>query len=92
MFIEASGQSRGNKARFIGPVESTTSGVCLEFWYHMLGASIGSLNVYNKRGSSLGQPVWQLSSNQGDEWLIAQVTMNSPRSPWRVSYQFFHTG
>lgn len=87
MYIEATNQARGNKARFVGPIESQTSGQCLEFWYHMLGSGIGTLNVYNKRGSSLGQPVWTLSSNQGDEWLIAQVTMSSPRSSWRVSIQ-----
>ena len=89
MFIETSSpRRRGDKARLLGPIEKATSGQCLEFWYHMLGSSIGTLNVYTKMGSNLGRAVWTISSNQGDEWLIAQVTMRSARRTWQVRKPF----
>ncbi|KAH3880088.1 MAM and LDL-receptor class A domain-containing protein 1-like [Dreissena polymorpha] len=41
--------------------------VCVQFWYHMYGADIGSLNIYIATGSQLpGKLLWTVSGNQGD--------------------------
>jgi hypothetical protein len=46
LYIETSfPQSQGQKARIISPMYSPSSSVCLRFYYHMFGPSIGVLNV-----------------------------------------------
>lgn len=46
MYIETSfPQSTGQKARLLSPKYTGSSSVCLRFYYHMFGASIGSLNI-----------------------------------------------
>ena len=39
---------RGDKARMVSPVVSTNDAFCLEFWYHMQGSHVGTLNVYRQ--------------------------------------------
>ena len=48
MYIEATGRSRGDKAQLLSPRYPRTTGRCLQFWYHMHGADIGTLTVYKK--------------------------------------------
>ena len=43
---------------------------CLKFYYHMYGATINRLNVFN--GSSI---VFTKSGQQGNRWLYAEVTV-----------------
>ena len=45
----------------------------------MYGASLGTLNVYQKVGASLGNAIWTVSGDQGlrRTWLKGQVTLNS---------------
>ncbi|XP_061652622.1 MAM and LDL-receptor class A domain-containing protein 2 isoform X2 [Phyllopteryx taeniolatus] len=48
-------------------------GYCLMFWYHMFGATVGSLRVFLLTAESMEKTlVWQKSGNQGDEWHVAQ--------------------
>jgi len=85
MFIEASPRQPGDTARIISPLYShySSSGggyECLTFYYHMYGEDMGTLNVYqtygnNAKSSPLGQPLWTLSGDQGDQWHVAQVRM-----------------
>lgn len=44
----------------------------------MYGPTIGTLNVLLLQNSTRSSPIWTLSSNQGNMWRIAQVTLNSP--------------
>ena len=48
--------------------------IALTFWYHMSGASIGSLNV--KRGDT-GEVTWSRSGTQGDTWQAARASLDS---------------
>ena len=80
MYIETSGRiSTGSNAYLQSPQyqpASRTGGKCLQFWYHMYGGSIGALNVYIKTGSSYpGRKLWTKSSNQGNQWLLGQVSV-----------------
>eukprot|EP00794_Sanderia_malayensis_P017044 gene17044-18759_t len=82
MYIETSGWQRpGYKAWFMSqqyPSASRTNGKCLQFWYHMYGSSIGSLNVYIQTGSSLpSTAAWSRTSNQGNQWLIGQLSITT---------------
>ncbi|XP_037131957.1 MAM and LDL-receptor class A domain-containing protein 1 isoform X1 [Syngnathus acus] len=48
-------------------------GYCFKFWYHMFGATVGSLRVFLLTSESTEKTlVWQKSGNQGDEWWLAQ--------------------
>jgi len=78
MYIEASGnRHNGDKARLETPSYHPTQGaMCLNFWYHMYGAHINTLNVYTHVGASLGSPVWTKRGTQGNAWKNAQVTIN----------------
>ncbi|XP_061879772.1 MAM and LDL-receptor class A domain-containing protein 1 isoform X1 [Entelurus aequoreus] len=46
-------------------------GYCLTFWYHMFGATVGSLRMFLHTAVNKSL-VWQRSGDQGDEWRAAQ--------------------
>ena len=78
MYIEVSGSlTAGAKARLNSPRFPSTSGSCLQFYYHMYGATIGTLNVYVKVSSWWNTKVWSKTGNQSDSWNIAQVPIRS---------------
>lgn len=88
MYIETSSPRKpGDYARLESPTYSVTdgNGKCLVFWYHMYGSGIGRLNVYIKRGNSLGSRVWTASGNHGNRWLRGMITVQSPNTQWKVS-------
>ena len=39
---------QGDKARLVSSVVQMTGSFCLEFWFHMNGAHVGTLNVYRQ--------------------------------------------
>ena len=80
MLFEASGQNTGAKARIMKSYPRPSSrGNCLTFWYMMYGSSLGTLNIYQKVGNSLGSSIWSISGDQGRQrtWLKGRVTLNS---------------
>lgn len=82
LYIETSGFiPAGANAYLLSPQyqpASRTGGKCLQFWYHMYGSSIGSLNIYVKTGTAYpGRQMWTRSGNQGNQWLIGQVSITT---------------
>lgn len=80
MYIETSSpQMTGDKARLISPTyKRHAGGVCVTWWYHAYGSSIGSLNVYSREKGQLSvSPLWSISGNQGDMWRTASITVNT---------------
>ncbi|XP_070566390.1 MAM and LDL-receptor class A domain-containing protein 1-like [Ptychodera flava] len=77
--VSASDGSSGNSARFISDIYSATtpSSQCLTFYYNNHGTDIATLNVYTAVNGNLGQVLWSRNSQQGDGWIIAQVTVSS---------------
>ncbi|KAK7488814.1 hypothetical protein BaRGS_00019949, partial [Batillaria attramentaria] len=67
----------GKTARMLtGEFPATKSDVCLQFYYHMYGRGIGTLNIKIAHGTTLhGQPLWTKSGDQGKQWHLAQVTL-----------------
>jgi len=66
MFIEASSPRKpGEIAKLVVAVPNNGKQSCLSFYYHMYGATAGTLNVYS--GSS---KVLSASGNKGDNWLM----------------------
>lgn len=87
MYIETSApRVSGDKARLISPQVTFTQPTCLQFYYHMYGRNIGTLNIYQKTGSTLPiNAVWSKSLNQGNTWIKGQVTIQSPQA-FNVSF------
>ena len=92
MYTEASSpRSRGDKARLISPTEPATTGSCLEFWYHMYGSQIGTLNVYIRKSNTLpSRPLWAENGNQRNIWKVARKTITSAQ-PYEVTSKLFLT-
>ena len=86
MYIETSFPRKPNdKAWLISPKYTPApNGKCFNFWYHMSGRHIGSLNVYLKDSIRLGKMVWNETGNQGSSWLQAKapIKTNLPFQVW----------
>lgn len=76
IYIEASDRKPGEKA--IIHSESIVGGqsVCVNFWYHMDGADIGSLNVYYKTSKDRVL-IWQRKDHVEKMWLFGQASFNT---------------
>nr|XP_020447005.1 MAM and LDL-receptor class A domain-containing protein 1-like isoform X2 [Monopterus albus] len=76
IFIKSSPPSvKGNMAQLKSPLlpPAGEKGYCLTFWYHMFGATVGSLRILLQTADHFRKIlVWQQSGNQGDEWLLVQ--------------------
>ncbi|XP_044162897.1 MAM and LDL-receptor class A domain-containing protein 2-like [Acropora millepora] len=73
MYIETSRRSyieKKAKLLFLPPSSIIGKMSCLKFYYHMYGATINRLNVFN--GNSM---VFTKSGQQGNRWLHAEMTV-----------------
>ena len=71
MYIEASYPRKpGEIAKLVVTVPNNGNQSCLSFYYHMYGASAGTLNVY-----SGNIRVFTATGNQGDNWLIKEENL-----------------
>lgn len=78
MYTEATSRTPGDKARTMSPVNPSTTGSCLQFWYHMYGYDMGTLSVYLKINNKLqSSPLWSEFGDKGKQWKIATVTIKS---------------
>lgn len=51
-------------------------GACLEFWYHMYGPEIGTLNVYVNTYDQRALR-WTKTGSQGNRWTKASINVNT---------------
>ncbi|KAL9953498.1 hypothetical protein ACROYT_G040921 [Oculina patagonica] len=71
MYIETSSpRNAGDNAKLELSVSGNGALSCLKFYYHMYGATIGTLNVFN--GNSV---VFSKSGNRGSYWIEATITI-----------------
>ena len=76
MYIETSFPRKPNDtARFESAMVPATQQKCLQFWYHMYGPHVDTLNVYTKVKQQLGSPVWTRSGTQGNKWKHATLSL-----------------
>ncbi|XP_070567019.1 MAM and LDL-receptor class A domain-containing protein 2-like [Ptychodera flava] len=77
IYIEATNQDPGDKARLISAQVPSMSGErCLQFWYHMYGSSVGELNVYVRNINGEDIMIWRRTGSQANEWRYAQRELN----------------
>ena len=71
MYIETSSpRVAGDNAKLQFSVPGNGGLSCLEFYYHMYGDTMGTLNVFS--GNTV---VFSLSGNQGNYWIKAEKTI-----------------
>ncbi|CAH1987170.1 unnamed protein product [Acanthoscelides obtectus] len=102
MYIESSSRNENDTARLISPVyDKVDTEVCFEFYYHMFGATTGSLRAYVKKISENWnldpkKAFFSMSGNQGDRWYRAfhrlgiiddefQIIIEGVRGPGYIS-------
>ena len=87
MYIETSyPRKKGDNAILYSRAKfSASKGArCFNFWYHMTGSGIGTLNIYH--GSAKSTPIWTRSGDQGTKWKHGRVTIGKgQRYNYRVS-------
>ena len=89
VYIETSSPRKANEtARIESATIPATQQKCLQFWYHMYGPHVDTLNVYTKINNQLGVPVWTLSGTQGNKWRHAVVSL-TVSSKFKVRRIFF---
>ncbi|CAL8320128.1 unnamed protein product, partial [Arctogadus glacialis] len=77
LYIESSPPSqKGNvawlKSQLLAPAGE--DGYCLTFWYHMYGATVGSLRVVLQKVDPYEQTTaWQLNGSQGRDWQMGRL-------------------
>ena len=84
MYIETSSpRVQNDKARLLTHSYTPKPGSisCLQFWYHMYGSNIGTLNVYVGPVGSLKvqkppQAQWTKSFDHGDKWYLGHLTLS----------------
>ncbi len=73
MYIETSSPRQDGdnaKLEFLVPSSAIGKVFCLKFYYHMYGATINTLNVYNGNTIMITK-----SGNQGNVWLLSKVAI-----------------
>ena len=71
MYIETSSpRVAGDNAKLELSVSANGELSCLEFYYHMYGGTMGTLNVF-----SGGAIVFNVSGNHGNHWIKAEITI-----------------
>ena len=85
MYIEASSPRQpGDNAKLYSPPLEFFGNMCLQFYYHMSGATTGSLNVTVK-----GNLLFSARGDKGDMWLKASVNVSAIEGLHRVSHALF---
>ena len=87
MFIETSDpRVQGDNAFLMSPLLNKTNveGMCFTFWYHMFGATIGTLKIYMDSPMTGRKLVWALSGDKGNRWFNGQVNVGTTGGTYQV--------
>ena len=85
MYIEASSPRQpGDNAKLYSPPLEFFGNMCLQFYYHMYGATTGSLSV-----TVSGNLVFSARGHNGGMWRKASVNVSAIEGLHRVSHTLF---
>lgn len=87
IYIEASDpQKRNYRARLASPLVRAER-VCIDFWYHMYGANMGSLRViYKNPKTGRERRLWHKSRNQLNGWHNERLLVSSAL-PYQIIFE-----
>ena len=92
LYIEASAPRRpGQKARILTPIYPATTGECIQFYYHMYGAGMGSLVLHTMANGQITGDIFTKRGNQGNRWILGQATIQSTTSYQVISVSILNT-
>ncbi|XP_041464543.1 MAM and LDL-receptor class A domain-containing protein 1-like [Lytechinus variegatus] len=78
-------------ARIMSPIATASPSIssCVEFWYHMWGRDVETLNVYIKPESMAlpSTPVTKLTGDQGNYWHRRTFTVPAGSGEYRVVFE-----
>ena len=81
MYIETSSpRVQGDDAKLSSPTLKFSGNMCLKFFYHMYGATIGRLDVIID-----GKTVFSASGNKGNKWFEASISTSGLSGMYAVS-------
>ena len=85
-YIEVSSPRKlGDKARIISPdYQPSTKPQCFNFYYHMWGSHIGTLNVYSQANNDNKTLLWTKTTDQGNQWSKGQATLPAQTGTFKV--------
>jgi hypothetical protein len=90
MYIESSARNINDTARLISPVyDAAPDPVCFEFYYHMYGATTGSLRVYLKKVTQSwdlnpSSALFSRDGNQGNKWYRGLVVLGPVADEFQI--------
>ena len=81
----------GDRARLLSPTVRLNA--CnVQFWYHMYGDTINTLNVYTKTygngGGSVEALQWSMTGDQGNMWKFGSLTFDLDTSFQVVMFSY----
>ncbi|XP_055943864.1 MAM and LDL-receptor class A domain-containing protein 2-like isoform X2 [Argiope bruennichi] len=83
MYISASYQYRkGQKAHLVSMKQNATEKRCFNFWYHMYGEDVGTLNLIIRTDTG-NTTIWSKTSSQGNAWKQGSRTIRS-NEPYQI--------
>lgn len=87
IYVESSRTRPLYRARLISSIMSGQFlGYCLQMWYSMYGADIGTLKVLTKDvAAGQEQVAWQISGNQMNQWHRKSLFVSRPGQDFQVS-------
>ncbi|XP_072182128.1 MAM and LDL-receptor class A domain-containing protein 1-like [Diadema setosum] len=90
LYTEASNNSPGENARLSSSRQSQANltDMCFQFFYHMKGNSMGTLNVWVMGGNGEGVVVWtQGGSDLGNQWQEANINISPDQESYRIVFE-----
>ncbi|XP_015227028.1 PREDICTED: MAM and LDL-receptor class A domain-containing protein 1-like [Cyprinodon variegatus] len=77
-------EQAGQKALMYSPLYPESKGFCVQFWYHMYGKGMGTLNVYQQSEDGEEVLIFSQSGDQGMFWRFAQGSLLPWVKPYRI--------
>ncbi|KAM8838449.1 MAM and LDL-receptor class A domain-containing protein 2 isoform 2-T2 [Synchiropus picturatus] len=92
-YLPSSGADRaGDTAVMSSPLYGEGKGVCVQLWYHMFGAGVGTLNVYQRSENKQRHLVFSRTGDQGEMWRFAQAPLLPYTQPFRLVVEGVKSG
>ncbi|KAJ8027151.1 MAM and LDL-receptor class A domain-containing protein 2 [Holothuria leucospilota] len=87
MYIETSSVGNNSTARLSSSLRQSAHylGLCLVFYYHMYGNSVGALNVVLYTGAT-DTLLFSRSQDQGNKWQQASIHFTT-YSAWQITFE-----